>query len=139
MTEWFIVAGTEDVWEGDVFDVEVGGHLVMIAHLLGGDLRAYQGLCPHQEIPMAAGTFDPDTSQLTCAGHAWVFDLRTGEGVNPAGIKLFSYPLREVRGTIQVGIPRGVHRHYNRGHVPPAVGRGRGEMVPPLDFPGDLL
>lgn len=66
---------------------------------------------------MAAGTFDPETSRLTCAGHAWVFDLRTGEGVNPEGCQLFSYPIRQVRNTIQVGIPHGRNRHYFRGHV----------------------
>lgn len=125
-TQWFIAANT-DVWEGEVFDVEVGGQLVMIARLLGGDLRAYQGMCPHQEIPMAAGAFDPETSQLTCAGHAWVFDLRTGYGVNPLGCELFSYPVREIHGTIQVGISRGSHRHYIRGHVTSADG-------PPADW-----
>lgn len=124
-SQWFIVADAADVWEGEVFDVEVSGQLIMVAHLLGGDLRAYQGLCPHQEIPMAAGTFDPETSQLTCAGHAWVFDLRTGEGVNPTGCQLFSYPIRHVGGTIQVGVTKGRNRHYCRGHVEPTVaGRG---------------
>lgn len=126
--QWFIVADTADVWEGEVFDVEVGGQLIMVAHLLGGDLRAYQGWCPHQEIPMAAGVFDPETSQLTCAGHAWVFDLRNGEGVNPRGLQLFSYPIREKSGTIQVGISRGRHRHYNRGHVTTTE-------IPPSDWP----
>lgn len=120
--QWFIVADSEDVWEGEIFDVEVGGQLILVAHLLGGDLRAYQGLCPHQEIPMAAGVFDPETSRLTCAGHAWVFDLRTGDGVNPTGCQLFSYPVRVAHGTIQVGIPRGSHRHYNRGNATAGAG-----------------
>ena len=120
--QWFIVADTADVWEGEIFDVEVSGQLVMVAHLLGGDLRAYQGLCPHQEIPMAAGAFDAETSQLTCAGHAWVFDLRTGEGINPVGCQLFLYPIRQVGRTIQVGIPKGVNRHYSRGHVETSAG-----------------
>ena len=130
--QWFIAANT-DVWEGEVFDVEVGGQLVMIARLLGGDLRAYQGMCPHQEIPMAAGVFDPETSQLTCAGHAWVFNLRTGLGVNPAGLQLFSYPVREIHGTIQVCVSRGGHRHYNRGHVTTADGSSDDWFAPLTD------
>lgn len=116
-TQWFIVADASDLWEGEILEVEARGQLILLAHLLGGDLRAYQGLCPHQEIPMAAGVFDPETSRLTCAGHAWVFDLRTGEGVNPLGCQLFSYPVRQVRNTIQVGIAEGANRHYIRGHV----------------------
>lgn len=124
--QWFIVADAADVWEGEVFDLEVRGQLIMVAHLLGGDLRAYQGLCPHQEIPMAAGTFDPETSQLTCAGHAWVFDLRTGEGVNPVGCDLFSYPVRRVGATIQVEIPPGANRNYSRGHVKSAAAKSYG-------------
>jgi toluene monooxygenase system ferredoxin subunit len=125
--QWFIVADSADLWEGEVFDVEVSGQLIMIAHLLGGDLRAYQGLCPHQEIPMAAGTFDPETSQLTCAGHAWVFDLRTGQGVNPVGCQLFSYPIRQVGTTIQVAVAKGRNRHYCRGHVEPAAAGTHGD------------
>ena len=71
---------------------------------------------------MSAGVFDPETSQLTCAGHAWVFDLRTGKGVNPMGCELFAYPIRQVGGTLLVGIADGVNRHYIRGHVQTTAG-----------------
>ncbi|WP_328361554.1 Rieske 2Fe-2S domain-containing protein [Mycobacterium sp. NBC_00419] len=114
---WYDVADADEVWEGEVLDFEVGGEEVMVAHLLGGDLRAFQGMCPHQEISLLDGEWDADTSELTCGGHAWVFDLRTGKGVNPAGCQLFQYAVRVADDKIQVGVPQDGRRHYNRDTV----------------------
>jgi hypothetical protein len=48
----------DDVWEGEMESFEVDGHEVLVTVLEGGDVRAYQGVCPHQDIPLAEGTFD---------------------------------------------------------------------------------
>jgi toluene monooxygenase system ferredoxin subunit len=114
---WHDVADADEVLEGEVLDFEVAGEEVMVAHLIGGDLRAFQGMCPHQEIPLLDGEWDPDRSELTCGGHSWVFDLRTGEGVNPAGCQLFQYAVRVADDKIQVGVPQDGQRHYNRDTV----------------------
>lgn len=114
---WYDVADLDEVWEGEVLDFDVAGEEVMVAHLLGGDLRAFQGMCPHQEISLLDGEWDADTSELTCGGHAWVFDLRTGKGVNPAGCQLFQFPVRVAGDKIQVGVPQDGQRHYNRDTV----------------------
>lgn len=117
MTEqlrWCEVADVGEVWEGEVLDFEVEGEQVMVAHLLGGDLRAFQGMCPHQEISLLDGEWDPDTSELTCGGHAWVFDLRSGKGINPSGCQLFQYPVRVEADKIEVGVPQDGNRHYYR-------------------------
>jgi toluene monooxygenase system ferredoxin subunit len=102
---WVDVAAADDLWEGDVLEVRVEGAAVLLVGLTGGDLRAYQGRCPHQERSLADGDLDDDV--LTCAGHLWEFDLRTGTGVNPASCRLAAYDIRRQDGRLLVGVPDG--------------------------------
>jgi toluene monooxygenase system ferredoxin subunit len=85
---WRSALAANELWEGDVTPVEVAGRQLMLVRLPGGEIRAYQGRCPHQGAALAdgAGAFDGRT--LTCAAHGWQFDLATGRGVNPAGCAL---------------------------------------------------
>ena len=71
--------------------VQVDGHELIVVRLDGGELRAYQGICPHQEQRLADGDFDG--RKITCFGHLWEFDAATGTGVNPAGCTLARYPV----------------------------------------------
>ncbi len=86
-------------------DVQVGGELILLVHLAGRDIRAYQGHCPHQRTALADGKFDGHI--LTCAAHLWQFDLSTGEGVNPKACQLYRYQVKVEGATICVGIPQG--------------------------------
>lgn len=112
--QWFDTVEMADLWEGDITDVEVNGEEVLIAHLEGGRIRAYQGMCPHQEISLADGKWEADSSSLVCSGHSWEFDLQTGNGINPQGCQLFQFAVRVVNDTVQVAIPQDGKRHYNR-------------------------
>ncbi len=116
---WSVAATSEDLWEGDVLDVEVEGESVMLVHLLdGAGIKAYQGMCPHQEILLADGKWDADTGVLLCGGHNWEFDLATGHGLNPEGCRLFEYPVEVRDDQIFVGIPQDGERHHNRFETP---------------------
>ncbi len=112
---WVDAADLGELWEGDVLDVEVAGEHVLLVRLLGGEVRAYQGLCPHQEMLLADGDFDADSGVLVCMGHLWEFDLRAGVGINPAGCRLYTYPVEVTADRVRVGIPQDGLRHYNRG------------------------
>lgn len=92
MSDWHQVATLDDLWEGDLMEVTVGADVILIAHLPGGLVRAYQGECPHSRFPLATGELDGDL--LTCAGHGWEFDLRTGKGVNPDNCRLAEFAVR---------------------------------------------
>ena len=85
---WIEVATLDDLWEGEVTDVHVGDQLTLLVHLAGGEIRAYQGHCPHQRTALADGHLDGQL--LTCAAHLWQFNLSTGQGVNPQGCQLFA-------------------------------------------------
>ncbi|MGD9526561.1 Rieske 2Fe-2S domain-containing protein [Pseudonocardia sp.] len=109
---WVPAAGLDDLWEGDLLEVAAGGERVLLAHLPGGELRAYQARCPHQEFSLADG--DLDGTVLTCAAHLWEFDLHTGEGVNPPGCALYRFPVRRDGDRVEVGIPEDGVRHHHR-------------------------
>ena len=55
--------------------VRVGGYEVAIFDV-GGQLRAYENVCPHQGGPIGEGIVDGET--ITCPWHAWCFNLRDG-------------------------------------------------------------
>ena len=102
--EWIALATLDDLWEGEITDVQVGDEHILLVRLTGGDIRAYQGYCPHQKTALADGKLDGYI--LTCAAHLWQFNLFTGEGVNPKGCQLYRYQSRVQDSTIFVGMFR---------------------------------
>ena len=71
---------------------EVNEHKVLLVSPEGGEICAFQGICPHQQIPLIDGHFDGKL--VTCKAHQWVFDGTTGKGVNPADCQLAVYPVK---------------------------------------------
>ncbi|WP_040790837.1 Rieske 2Fe-2S domain-containing protein [Nocardia paucivorans] len=105
-------AGTlDDLWEGEIREVTIGKESILLAHLHGGEIRAYQSMCPHSRFPLDEGELDG--SVLTCAAHGWEFDLETGEGINPRNCRLFGFAVRRDGDRISVAIPRDDRPHYN--------------------------
>lgn len=113
---WVRASSLDELWEGEILDVELDGEQVLLVHLPGGELRAYQGTCPHQEILLADGEWEPEQALLMCSGHNWEFDLRHGAGVNPAGCRLYTYPVRADGDTVLVGVPQDGRRHHLRAN-----------------------
>ena len=114
--DWHRVADLGEFWEGELHDAEVGEDQVLLVHLPGAQIKAYQGLCPHQEVLLVDGEWDEDAGTLMCSGHRWEFDLRTGRGINPADCRLYEYPVRIDADSVLVGIPRDGQRHYLRAN-----------------------
>ncbi len=114
---WVGAVALDDFWEGEVIDVEVAGEQVLLAHLAENEIKAYQGICPHQEVLLAAGSWDPDSRVLVCTGHNWEFDLNSGAGCNPAEAQLYEYPVRVAENMVEVGIPQDGASHHNRCHA----------------------
>ncbi|RAQ94153.1 Rieske 2Fe-2S domain-containing protein [Thermogemmatispora tikiterensis] len=104
---WIEVATLDELWEGEMLEVEVDGQPVLLMHLSGGEIVAFQGVCPHQEYPLVEGELDLDTETLTCSGHHWQFHARSGCGINPEGCTLYRYSVRLDGSTILIGYPTG--------------------------------
>ncbi|MFD6289435.1 Rieske 2Fe-2S domain-containing protein [Streptomyces sp. NPDC060205] len=111
---WFDVPEAEGLWEGDLVEAEVAGERVLVVHHVDGSFAAYQGVCPHQEFPLAHGKWDEEENTLTCAGHGWEFDLSSGAGINPSGCRLHRYAIRATdAGAVLIGIPQDGEAHHH--------------------------
>lgn len=96
------IAKLEDLWEGEMEAFEIDGQDVLLLWPEGGELCAYQGACPHQDIPLIEGQFDGKV--LICRAHLWSFDGCTGKGLNPDDSQLVKYPLKVEDGEVLVQI-----------------------------------
>lgn len=102
--EWIAVASLDDLWVGEMINVQVGDEHILLVRLTSDDIRAYQGHCPHQKSILADGELEGHT--LTCAAHLWQFNLCTGKGVNPEGCHLNRHESKVQDSTIFVGMIR---------------------------------
>jgi nitrite reductase/ring-hydroxylating ferredoxin subunit len=88
---WRYAGTLDDVWEGEVRGVNVGGVDIVLCNV-DGELFAYEDRCPHLANPLSHGVLQHST--LRCAAHEWEFDARTGQGVNPQTARLKPFPVR---------------------------------------------
>ncbi|KAF3890976.1 Rieske 2Fe-2S domain-containing protein [Tolypothrix bouteillei VB521301] len=103
--KWVKVVSYDDIWEGEMLDVEVDGQDILLVHCLGGHLQAYQSRCPHQKIPLSEGNFDG--KEIECRAHLWKFDAASGKGINPENCQLLAYAIKVESNEIYIGIPQG--------------------------------
>lgn len=89
--DWLDAGTLEDVWEGEMCAVSLGAVDVLLCNI-DGQVHAFQDRCPHLASPLSEGELRDNI--LTCAAHEWVFDARTGNGVNPEDACLRRFPVR---------------------------------------------
>lgn len=86
------VCSVDELWEGEMEPHTVNGHDILVVCSEGGAIRAFQGICPHQDIALSEGKFDGE--KIICRAHLWQFDAATGKGINPDDCALAEYPVR---------------------------------------------
>jgi len=114
--EWHRVVELAEFWEGELFDTQIGDDQVLLVHLPDQQVKAFQGLCPHQEVLLVDGEWDEDAATLMCGGHRWEFDMTSGKGLNPTGCQLYEFPVRIEDDAVMVGVPQDGERHYLRAN-----------------------
>jgi 3-phenylpropionate/trans-cinnamate dioxygenase ferredoxin subunit len=72
------VCKLEELPEGEMRLVEADGLKIGVFHCPGGELRAIEDRCSHDDGPLAEGEFDPSSCTVECPRHGSLFDLRTG-------------------------------------------------------------
>lgn len=111
------VARSQEVPEGGTRLVRAGRRPILLVRA-EGRLYALHGLCSHQGLPLEGGSVW--RGLLECPWHHFQFDLASGENVYPKRVyplrvrpdlrrqvrTLRTYPVRERKGRIEVGIPR---------------------------------
>jgi nitrite reductase/ring-hydroxylating ferredoxin subunit len=101
---WRYAGTLDDLWEGEVCGVNLGGVDVVLCNV-DGELFAYEDRCPHLANPLSDGALQQNT--LRCAAHEWEFDARTGQGVNPQTARLKPFPVRLDNDRIFIALPPG--------------------------------
>ena len=74
------------IGEGKIIEIENRKLAVFRA---GDAVYAIDNTCPHEETSLGDGMFED--GKVTCPGHGWVFDVRTGEREYIPSIKVQTY------------------------------------------------
>ena len=94
---WHDLMASADLKAGQVVRVDCDGRGIFVQRI-GRTVTAYDSRCPHQDtdIPHLAlqGTM------LTCPKHGWMFDLRTGQGVQADTRPLTRWPAKVLAGRV---------------------------------------
>lgn len=75
MSHYIEVMGVDELADGEMREVEVDGHQILVAKV-GVEIHITDARCPHLHAHMAKGTLDGTV--LTCPLHGSQFDIRDG-------------------------------------------------------------
>ena len=71
----------------------------------GGELYAIEDRCSHDDGPLCAGTWDPESCVAFCPRHGASFDLRSGRALTlPAYLPVRTFAVRVEGGDVKVSI-----------------------------------
>mgnify|MGYP006266640053 CR=1 FL=1 len=93
------LVASDQLWDGEMEAYDIGDTEVLLLKV-NGEIRAFDGICPHQSVSLVEGEFED--GMVTCRAHEWRFDALTGESVNPRGECMKRHDVRVVDGVIQV-------------------------------------
>jgi toluene monooxygenase system ferredoxin subunit len=102
-------ATLDDLWIGEKLGVSVGGRAVLLVNVEGA-VCAYEDRCRHKGIALSLGKLEGHV--LTCSVHGWIYDARTGAGINPASAQLPCFPVKIEGNDILVDVA-GSEDHGN--------------------------
>lgn len=99
------MADLDEVSPGKMKSVEIGGDQVLLSNV-EGTIYACDNLSSHAFAPLAEG--DLDGRQVECPLHGSIFDVATGEVIDPPAIeRLRVFQVRIEGQDILVGPPAG--------------------------------
>lgn len=96
---WARAGSAEELWDGELLGVSVGGTPVLLV-ALEGEVHAYLDRCAHKAVQMSKGRLEGRV--LTCFAHGWSYDACSGRGLNPERAALVRLPVRVEAGEIWV-------------------------------------
>lgn len=100
--EFHVVAQRDEIPLGEGRSFDVGAKRIAVFNA-GGNFFAIDDMCPHMGASLAAGFLENHV--VTCALHAWRFDVRDGTWCDNRRVKIDAFPVRIVGDEILVGVP----------------------------------
>ena len=101
MPSWERIARLADLSDRMALPAERNGHALCLS-LADGSPAAVADVCAHRSTTLSGGLVRDGI--LTCPGHFWRYDLRTGQCINRPD-RIASYPCRVVDGWVDVLVP----------------------------------
>lgn len=99
---WHKVAKQEDIADGAVIQVEVGGQAIAL-YRVAGELFATDNICTHAFACLHEGYLDGHT--IECPLHQGIFDIRNGDPLEgPVDEPLRTFPVKTEGDDILVEI-----------------------------------
>ncbi|MCA1709261.1 MAG: non-heme iron oxygenase ferredoxin subunit [Actinobacteria bacterium] len=103
MTHFETVAKLEELTDGDMKQVVVGGELVGL-YRVGDDVYAISDVCTHEEAYLTDGDFEPEDLEVECPLHGSCFNVATGEvRILPATRPVATYDVKIEGDLVLVG------------------------------------
>jgi len=96
---WIKAGKISDIPEGKAIILEAGAKQRALFNS-GGKFYAIDNICPHKGASLAEGYVE--NCQVTCAWHAWSFELDSGKCLTLPGVKLKTYPVKIEKGDVFV-------------------------------------
>src|SRR5215469_70549 len=96
------VGSLRELAPGTVREAQADGNPYAICNI-GGELRAFEGTCPHAGGPLGEGTIDGEN--LVCPWHAWEYNGRTGVNTFDDTVCLASFPVKVEGDDILIDVP----------------------------------
>lgn len=94
------VCKADTIGEGGTRLVIADAQLILLVWPDSGQLKAFQGVCPHTNAPLAEAEFDGRV--LACPQHNWTWDAMSGTPLHPQESALAEYPVKVEDGVIYV-------------------------------------
>jgi nitrite reductase (NADH) small subunit len=101
MAEFVKVASLADLAPGSAKAVEVAGTTIALFNV-DGTVFALDNTCLHQGGPLGEGMLEGEV--VTCPWHMWEYNVRTGENVGDASLKVKRYEVQVENDDIKVAV-----------------------------------
>jgi NAD(P)H-dependent nitrite reductase small subunit len=101
MSEYVPVLSAAELPPGQAAEVTVEGRAVALFNV-GGTFYALTNLCPHRGGPLGQGFLEG--TEVSCPWHNYTFDVRTGENVVSADLKVERYDVKVEDGRVFVRV-----------------------------------
>lgn len=94
------VCRVDTIDEGGMRLVIADAQLIILAWPDNGELKAFQGVCPHTAAPLEEAGFDGRV--LRCPVHNWTWNACTGAPLDPQESALAEYPVKVEDGIVYI-------------------------------------